>query len=168
MITDKTYVIAGLALIVFCGLAAVTYAFLERHRVAWHERTLDRDMTRLKGYRPSVQDGNTYAYEAPAEWSPQDLAYLRDDYGVTRGYGPVEVEPLPQAAPTQAFAVVPDAPFYWTPVPDSTVSGPLPVMYPKVPVVEPPSWPDSPIDTEEFMALMKARTDAWLAKETSA
>lgn len=168
MITDKTYVIAGLALIVFCGLAAITYAFLERYRVALHERNMHRDFTRLKGYRPSAQDGNTYAYEAPAEWSSQDLAYLRDDYAEPDRTGRlVAWEPAPELNPTQAFAVVPETPFYWTPVPDSTVSGPMPVMYPKVPVVEPPAWPDSPIDTDSFMALMKARTDAWLAKETS-
>jgi hypothetical protein len=119
----------GLILLSIAAIAAVTYYFIDQRRLAvadaHQRRAFDAEMATVE---LPEWNGDTY------DWTPESLAYLADPdaYGQEQ-----EQEPVP----TLEF-----------PVPDSVISGPMPVM--GAPAED---------DADEFLTKLKTDNAAFLA-----
>jgi hypothetical protein len=137
-------------------LACVTYYFLDRQRIAAADRRQRREFEReMRAVQLPDYNGNTYD-PPPAtppygyDWTPESLAYLADEQvraeeemaaGYLRSRPAVKFayEPFGGQAPTSPF-----------PVPDSTLSGPLPMI--------------STNGSDDFMARLRAENTEFLAR----
>jgi hypothetical protein len=116
---------AGVIFLALGVVAAVAWIFIDGRRLAAGERrnqhAFEQDMTAVE---LPEWNGDTY------EWTPESLAYLADP----------DAYQAPDPTPTLEFPAVPD----------STLSGPMPVM-------------DGPLDGDAFMEQLKADNAAFLA-----
>jgi hypothetical protein len=129
MNVNDTYIAIGLGFIAVAAIGVIVYAVLEKWQTGVESRRLHRQFEQKMATTPMPSyDGNTY------DWDPDTVRSLLGD--------PAETRAQPVYTPDE----------YAYPVPDSQVSGPMPVM--DTPMAE---------ETDDFIAQLKADNEAFLA-----
>jgi hypothetical protein len=122
----------GLIFLSLGVVAAVAWVFVDGRRITAEEarnrRAFEQDMSDVE---LPEWNGSTY------DWTPESLAYLNDTH----------LYAGPGVADTAEFPVIPDGP-----VPDSVISGPMPVM-----------GAPAENDPDAFLTRMRAENTAFLA-----
>jgi hypothetical protein len=130
-------VVGGFIVLALAGMVVYAYLTLDNRRIRAQERHDRRQFEQdMASTELPAWNGDTY------DWTPQELAGMSD----------TAVYAGPGVADTAALPVLSEAPT--VPVPASTVSGPLPVI----------TSPAVPEDPDDFLAKMRADTEAFMAK----